>query len=109
MKYTQEQIEAIAESLRKLPPVEKKKEELSKFDAVKALSKEIAGMQKKGYSFEQIANALKASGLDIATPTLKSYLQRAKQQGTAKRKVQPKTDIAQPAENKNNADAESQS
>ena len=45
MKYTKEQIEAIAESLRKLPTVEKKKEELSKFEAVKALSKEIAGMQ----------------------------------------------------------------
>ena len=108
MKYTQEQIEAIAESLRKLPSVEKKKEELSKFEAVKALSKEIAGMQKKGYSFEQIATALKESGLDIATPTLKSYLQRAKQ-GTAKRKVQPKTDTAQPAENTDHADTESQS
>ena len=108
MKYTQEQIEAIAESLRKLPPVEKKKEELSKFDAVKALSKEIAGMQKKGYSIEQIANALRESGLDIATPTLKSYLQRAKQ-GTAKRKAQPKTDTTQPAGNTDHADAESQS
>jgi intein-encoded DNA endonuclease-like protein len=75
---------------------------------VKALSKEIAGMQKKGYSFEQISNALKESGLDIATPTLKSYLQRSKQ-GTAKRKVQPKTDTAPSAENTENADTESQS
>ena len=109
MKYTQEQIEAIAESLRKLPPVEKKKEELSKFEAVKALSKEIAGMQKKGYSIEQIATALRESSLDIATPTLKSYLQRAKQQGTAKRKAQPKTDTTQPAGNTDHADAESPS
>jgi hypothetical protein len=108
MKYTKEQIEAIAGKLRKLPPIEKKKEELSKFEVVKALSKEIAGMQKKGYSFEQISNALKESGLDIATPTLKSYLQRSKH-GTAKRKVQPKTDTAQPAENTDNADTESQS
>ena len=108
MKYSQEQIEAIAGKLRELPPVEKKKEEMSKFEAVKALSKEIAGMQKKGYSFEQISNALKESGLNIATPTLKSYLQRAKQ-GTTKRKVQQKTDTAQPDENTDNADTESQS
>jgi hypothetical protein len=66
-------------------------------------------MQKNGYSFEQISSALKESGLDISTPTLKSYLQRAKQQGTAKRKVQPKTDTAQPTENTDNDNAESQS
>ena len=88
--------------------MEKKKEELSKFEAVKALSKEIAGMQKKGYSIEQISNALRESGLDIATPTLKSYLQRAKQ-GTAKRKVQPKSDKQESTEIADNADTESQS
>ena len=108
MKYTQEQIEAIAEKIRGLPPVEKKKQEFSKFEAIKALSKEIAGMQKKGYSFDQIAETLRSTGLDIATPTLKSYIQRSKQ-GTAKRKIEPKPDMAAATDKTEHADTESQS
>ena len=42
MKYTTEQLEAIAAKLREMPPVEKKKQEHSKQGAVRVLSKEIA-------------------------------------------------------------------
>ena len=78
MKYTIEQIEAIASKLRKMPPVEKKKQEHSKQEAVRVLSKEIAALQKRGYTLDQISETLRGEGLSIATPTLKSYLQRAK-------------------------------
>ena len=46
MKHTTEQLEAIAAKLREMPPVEKKKQEHSKQDAVRILSKEIALLQK---------------------------------------------------------------
>jgi methionine synthase II (cobalamin-independent) len=78
MKYTKEQLENIAAKLRDMPPVEKKKQEHSKQEAVKVLAKEIAAMQKRGYTLDQISEALRGEGLAVATPTLKSYLQRAK-------------------------------
>lgn len=78
MKYTTEQLEAIASKLRDMPPVEKKKQEHSKQEAVRVLSKEIATLQKRGYTLDQISETLRGEGMSIATPTLKSYLQRAK-------------------------------
>jgi hypothetical protein len=45
---------------------------------VRILSKEIAALQKRGYTLDQILETLRGEGLSIATPTLKSYLQRAK-------------------------------
>lgn len=78
MKYTTEQLEAIAAKLRDMPPVEKKKQEHSKQEAVRIISKEIASLQKRGYTLDQISETLRGEGLSIATPTLKSYLQRAK-------------------------------
>ena len=83
MKHTTEQLEAIAAKLREMPPVEKKKQEHSKQDAVRILSKEIALLQKRGYTLDQISETLRGEGLSIATPTLKSYLQRAKLAKTA--------------------------
>jgi methionine synthase II (cobalamin-independent) len=78
MKYTTEKLDGIAAKLREMPQVEKKKEEHTKQDAIKLLSKEIAIMQKRGYTLGQISEALRGEGLAITTPTLKSYLQRAK-------------------------------
>jgi methionine synthase II (cobalamin-independent) len=78
MKYTTGQLEAIAAKLRDMPPVEKKQQEHSKQEAVRILAKEIAALQKRGYTLDQIAETLRGEGLNIATPTLKSYLQRAK-------------------------------
>ena len=78
MQYTTEQLEAIASKLRDMQTVEKKKQEHSKQEAVRVLSKEIASLQKRGYTLDQISETLRGEGLSIATPTLKSYLQRAK-------------------------------
>lgn len=78
MKLTPEKIEAIAAKLRELPAIEKKKPEFTKQEAVKLLSKEIVAMQKRGYTLVQISEALRGEGLSIATPTLKTYLQKAR-------------------------------
>lgn len=102
MKYTTEQLEAIAAKLREMPLIEKKKQEHSKQEAVKLLSKEIASMQKRGYTLDQISEALRGEGLAVATPTLKSYLQRAKP-ASKKQPVQSQEDTTQtiPAVKKN--------
>jgi hypothetical protein len=74
MKYTSEQLDAIAAKLRGMPAAAKPKQEYTKQAAVGMLTKEINALQKRGYTLAQIAEALRGEGLDIATPTLKNYL-----------------------------------
>jgi methionine synthase II (cobalamin-independent) len=97
MKYTTEQLEAIAAKLRDMPPVEKKKQEHSKQEAVRILAREIAALQKRGYTLDQISETLRGEGLSIATPTLKSYLQRAKPAKKAPAQAPGDTPPARPA------------
>lgn len=78
MGKTIEDIEKIAAYLEALPPVESKKRQVTKSDAVVLLQTQIRGLQERGYTLEKIAELIKTQGLDIATPTLKSYLQRVK-------------------------------
>ena len=78
MGYTVAQVEKIAGKLRALPTIEPPPKDLTKSDVVKMLAKEIKSLQKRGYSLEQISSSLKGEGLDISTPTLKSYMQKAK-------------------------------
>lgn len=78
MAYTIKQVETIAAKLRELPPIEKPKRQVSKQGAVKLLTKEIKSLQKRGYTLEQIADALRGEGLEITTMTLKNFLRRAK-------------------------------
>jgi hypothetical protein len=89
MGYTAAQVEEIAGKLRAMPVVEQPPKDLTKQEVVKMLAKEIKSLQKKGYTLEQIATSLKGEGLDISTPTLKSYLQRLKSTAKAvdKKKV----------------------
>ena len=78
MKYSSEQIDAIAARLREMPAMEKRNPNYSKQQAVGLLIKEITALQKRGYTLAQIAEALRGGGMDIATPTLKNYLRRTK-------------------------------
>jgi len=48
-------------------------------------------LQKRGYTLDQISETLRGEGLDITTPTLKSYLQRIKA-GKSKTQKEPKKD-----------------
>jgi len=84
MGYTKEMLEAIAVKLRNMPPIEEKTKEYSKQEAVKILAKEIAALKTRGYTIDQIAETLRGEGLDISTPTLKNYLQRARPGTTRK-------------------------
>jgi methionine synthase II (cobalamin-independent) len=90
MKYTTEQLATIAAKLRDMPAVEKPKQELSKQAAVAVLAREIGLLQKRGYTLVQIAEALRGEGFDIATPTLKNYLQRTKPASKNATKSHPK-------------------
>ena len=96
MKYTIEQIEAVRSKFRELPPVEKKKQEFGKSDVVKMLAKEIVVLRKRGYTLEQISDYFKGEGMDIGTPSLKSYLQRAKAAAAPKPKASKDTPPAPP-------------
>jgi hypothetical protein len=78
MGYTAAQVEEIASKLRAMPVIEPPPKDLTKQEVVKMLAKEIKSLQKRGYTLAQIATSLKGEGLDISTPTLKSYLQRVK-------------------------------
>jgi hypothetical protein len=78
MSYTFEKAEEMARALRTLPAVDQSKRRLSKQALVKHLVAEIAALQKRGYTIEQVVESLQGVGFTITTPTLKSYLQRAK-------------------------------
>jgi len=77
MRFSKEELAGVATKLRALPPKDDAKKH-TKRDAVLVLSREITELKKRGYTLEQISAALSASGLPISTPTLKNYLQRAR-------------------------------
>src|SRR6185312_14195525 len=79
--YGPEELAAMAAELRALPPVDVSKRRRNKQGAIRYLADEIAALQERGYMMEEITERLKKLGLEIATPTLKSYLQRAKDGG----------------------------
>lgn len=71
-------IEALKAKMKEAPEVSKEKRRVSKQEAIRELKREIEAMQKRGYTLDDIAKFLSDGGLQITTPTLKSYLQRSK-------------------------------
>jgi hypothetical protein len=78
MEYTVEQVDQVGERLLALPAIEPSKRKLDKQAAVRRLTDAIATLQQRGYTLEQIAQSMSGLGIQITTPTLKSYLQRAR-------------------------------
>jgi hypothetical protein len=78
MHYTVEQVDQVGEGLLALPAVEPSKRKLDKQAAIARLKDKIATVQQRGYTLEQIAQSMSGLGIQITTPTLKSYLQRAR-------------------------------
>ena len=78
MGLTRAQIAEIARKAKLMPPAPPAEVNVTKQEAVRLLAAEIAGLQRKGYTLEQIAESFRGDGLDLSTPTLKSYLSRAK-------------------------------
>jgi alanyl-tRNA synthetase len=94
MRYTVEQGEKLAQKLRALPPIEKSQQDLSVLELIKMLWGEIQTLQKQGYSIERISEVLRAEGVNIAAPTLKNYIQKARSsssEGTSKRRTKGTT------------------
>jgi hypothetical protein len=88
MEYTLELAERLVEKLRAMPPKAPSKRRLDKQGLVKHLAEEIASLQQRGYTIEEVAESLRGHGLDITTPTLKNYLQRARGKRVKPRKPQ---------------------
>ena len=88
MKLTRARIEEIALKLRGMPPAPPAEVPSTKQDAMKLLANEIASLQRRGYTLEQITESLRGEGLELTTPTLKSYLSRAKA-GRRRRRTAP--------------------
>lgn len=76
--YTIERLNEVAGMLRALPAIDDSKRKLDKQGAVRHLASEIGALQARGYTVEQVAESLTTAGIEITTPTLKSYLQRIK-------------------------------
>jgi len=96
MGLTKQEIGDLALYLQQLPDISEVRQHSAQ-ETVKALSKDILALQKRGYTLSQISDALKAGGLTIATPTLKSYVQRARQPAKKKSKpltIQPTNDVS---------------
>ncbi len=86
-EYTVEAVDKMGGRLRALPAIEDSRRTLNKHGAVRRLAAEIRALQERGYTIEQVAESLCGVGLEITTPTLKSYLQRMKKEnGKAIRK-----------------------
>lgn len=99
MGLTRQEIGDLSLYLQQLPDINEVRQHSAQ-ETVKALSKDILGLQKRGYTLSQISAALKAGGMTIAAPTLKSYVQRARSKPANKRSkpipVQPTDDISRP-------------
>ena len=78
MEYTVEEVDRFGDALLAMPAMDPSQRKLDKQGAVKRLKEKIALIQQRGYTLEQIAEHLTTAGLQLTTPTLKSYLQRAK-------------------------------
>lgn len=91
MEYTVELGHQIIEKMRAMPPKDPAKRRLNKQGLIRLLAQEIAALQERGYTIEEIVESLHGWGLDITTPTLKSYLQRAKARRAKGQKAPPVT------------------
>lgn len=79
MKHKLEHIQVLKEILSRLPPVESQATGLTTQEAVKLLRPEVTSLQRKGYSFEMIAQELEKNGFTVTASTLKKYRSARKQ------------------------------
>lgn len=78
MMLTRARIDQISQKFKKMPPAPPAAMKTTKQEAVKLLANDIASLQRRGYTLEQITASLKDEGIDLSTPTLRCYLSRAK-------------------------------
>ena len=78
MAISRDQVEKLRAQLRAAPEAPADSVDTTKQQAVRLLAGEIQTLQRRGYTLEQVGEMLKGGGLVLTTPTLKSYLSRAK-------------------------------
>jgi hypothetical protein len=86
MEYTLETARRLAEELRAIPAKDPSQRRLDKQAMVRELAQELIALQQRGYTVEEVAESLRGRGFEITTPTLRNYLQRAKNAGAKGRK-----------------------
>lgn len=69
-----EAISAAKKRLQSLPQKPKKPKSVPLSEAIRQIKNEVQAALKRGYTFEEIAQALKEDGIEVGTPTLKSYV-----------------------------------
>jgi hypothetical protein len=78
MKLRRARVHEIALKMKGMPAAPATEACVTKQEAVRMLAGEIASLQHRGYTLEMITDGLRGDGLELTTPTLKSYLSRAK-------------------------------
>ena len=78
MAYTTEQLMTIAGKLDELPEIERRKQQHNKKEAIRLLARHITSALRRGYTLAQLAEFLRAEGLDITERTLRNHLQQLK-------------------------------
>jgi len=89
--YTLEEANEIVEALRALPAKDPSQRRLDKQAVIRHIVDEIKALQERGYALEEVASILTGKGVELTTPTLKSYLQRARQARKRARKSPGRT------------------
>jgi hypothetical protein len=93
--YTPEKVDEIRAALLALPAIDPAERRLDKQTAIRHIVEEITALQQRGYTLEQVAALLTDEGLEVTTPTLKSYLQRIRNAG-GKRRKKPRSRATMP-------------
>lgn len=82
--YTLEKANELASALRALPAKDPAQRRLDKQAVIRHIAEEITALQQRGYTLEEIAQAITTEDVAVTTPTLKSYLQRIKKPSRGK-------------------------
>ncbi len=69
-----EVISAAKKRLQSLPQKPKTPKPVPLSEAIRQIKSEVQAALKRGYTFDEIAQALKEDGIEVGTPTLKSYV-----------------------------------
>jgi len=78
MAYTLEDANRLRELMRAAPDKAPNQRRMDKQAIVREVIDEIAAMQERGYTLEEVAELWATGGFEVTLPTLKSYLQRAR-------------------------------
>ncbi|MEO8211611.1 MAG: hypothetical protein ABI560_00370 [Myxococcales bacterium] len=79
--YSLQMVNEIASALRALPAKDPSERRLHKQAVIRHIVQEITALQKRGYTLEEVARIVTTEGVEVTTPTLKSYLQRIRNAG----------------------------